>query len=63
MEEIFENHPEKIKWKRLTVERIKKEKGLENLTDEEANEVIDTLEQYSIVMFKSWQKEQADRDN
>lgn len=56
MNEIFEPRPKNFKWKRLTVERVKKEKGLENLTDEEANEVIDILEQYSIIMFNLWQK-------
>ena len=57
MKEIFENRPKNFKWKRLTVERVKKEKGLENLTDEEAHEVIDALEQYSIIMFNLSQKE------
>jgi hypothetical protein len=48
--------PQKQEYRRLTIERVKKEKGLENLTDEEAMEVIDTLEQFSIIMFNLFKK-------
>lgn len=48
--------PKKEEYRRLTIERVKKEKGLENLTDEEAMEVIDTLEQFSIIMFNLFKK-------
>ncbi len=44
-------------YKRLTIERVKKEKGLENLSDEEAREVIDTLEQYAIIMYNLFNKQ------
>ncbi len=37
--------------KRLTVEELKTYPGLENLTDEQAKEAIDTIETFSIIMF------------
>ena len=40
----------------LTVERVKREEVFEHLTDEEAQNVIQVLEKYSIQMFPGLQK-------
>ena len=37
--------------KRLTVEELKTYPGLENLTDEQAKQVIDTLETHASILF------------
>ena len=44
-------------YRRLTIERVRSEKGLEHLTDEEALDVIDTLEQYAIVMYNLFKRQ------
>jgi hypothetical protein len=44
-------------YKRLTIERVRQEKGLEHLTDEEATNVVDTLEQYAIIMYNLFKKQ------
>lgn len=44
--------------KRLTIEQLRSYKGCEHYTDEEAAEIIDTLEQLSFVFFKLYKKEQ-----
>lgn len=43
--------------KRLTVEELRNCKGFENYTDEEAEEVIQTLERLSILFYELHQKE------
>lgn len=45
--------------KRLTIEDLRKFKGLENLTDEEAEENIVTLEKLSVIIFEQWKKNKA----
>ncbi len=44
-------------YRRLTIERVKSEKGLEHLTDEEALDVIDALEQYAIIMYNLFKRQ------
>lgn len=44
--------------KRLTVEELKQHKGLENLSEQEANEAIDTLEKYALLMYELFKKDQ-----
>jgi uncharacterized protein YfbU (UPF0304 family) len=44
-------------YRRLTIERVRREKGLEHLTDEEALDVIDTLEQYAIIMYNLFKRQ------
>ncbi len=53
------NSAEKVGYKRLTIERLRQFKGLENLTDEEAQESIEALEKLSVIMFELYQQEKA----
>lgn len=50
-------------YKRLSIEELRSFKGCENYTDEEAIEIIDTLEQMTIVLFKLYQKNKKIEDN
>lgn len=50
-------------YKRLSIEELRSFKGCENYTDEEAVEIIDTLEQMTIVLFKLYQKNKKIEDN
>lgn len=50
-------------YKRLSIEELRGFKGCENYTDEEAVEIIDTLEQMTIVLFKLYQKNKKIEDN
>jgi len=50
-------------YKRLSIEELRSFKGCENYTDEEAEEVIDTLEQMTIVLFKLYQKNKKIENN
>ncbi|MFZ5554834.1 MAG: hypothetical protein ACOZCO_17120 [Bacteroidota bacterium] len=43
-------------YKRLSIEELRCFEGCENYTDEEAEEIIETLEQATIVLFKLYQK-------
>ncbi len=43
--------------KRLTIEQLRSYEGCEHYTEEEAGEVIDTLEQLTIVLFKLYKKD------
>jgi hypothetical protein len=42
--------------RRITIERLRKFPGLENLSDEEAKQVIDSLERLSLILFSYLQK-------
>ena len=53
---MSENAERKEGYKRLTVSQLKNYKGCEHYTDEEAEEIIETLEQLTIVLFKLYQK-------
>jgi hypothetical protein len=43
-------------YRRLSVEELRKCAGCQNYSDEEAEEIIDTLEMFSIIAFKLHQK-------
>jgi hypothetical protein len=42
--------------RRLTIEELRAHKGLENLTDEEAEKSIVALEKFSVILFEMWQQ-------
>lgn len=50
-------------YKRLSIEELRSFKGCEHYTDEEAEEIIDTLEQMTVVLFKLYQKNKKIEDN
>ncbi len=43
-------------YKKITVERLREVPGLENLSDQEAKQVIDSLERLSLIFFSYLQK-------
>lgn len=45
------------KQKRLTVEELKQFKGLEELSEAEANAAIDALEKYALIMYEMYKKQ------
>jgi hypothetical protein len=45
------NTKQEKEYKRLSIEELRNRKGCEKYTDEEAEEVIETLEQLSIVIY------------
>lgn len=45
----------------LTIEKLKKYSGLENLTNQEAENVIATFEKFSNITFRMWLKEEKKR--
>lgn len=47
------------KKKTLTIAQLKNFKGLDNLTDEEADEAITALESLSILFFELYKKDKA----
>jgi hypothetical protein len=58
---------EKIKqekeYKRLSIEELRSYEGCENYTDEEADEVIDSLEQFAIIMYNLYMETKKDKDH
>lgn len=51
-----EKNPDSDSYKRMSVEELRSFKGCEDYTYEEATEIIYTLEQMTIVLFKLYQK-------
>ena len=47
------------KQKRLTVSELRNFKGLSNLSDEDAESAISTLEKFSLLMFEMYKKDKA----
>ena len=47
------------KQKRLTVSELRNFKGLTNLSDEDAESTISTLEKFSLLMFEMYKKDKA----
>lgn len=47
------------KQKCLTVSELRNFKGLDNLTDDEAESAISTLEKFSLLMFEMYKKDKA----
>ncbi|MEO5601776.1 MAG: hypothetical protein ABIR06_12695 [Cyclobacteriaceae bacterium] len=43
-------------YKRITIERLREFPGLEKLSDQEAKQVIDSLERLSLILFSYLQK-------
>ncbi|MEX1240965.1 MAG: hypothetical protein WEB30_14665 [Cyclobacteriaceae bacterium] len=43
-------------YKRMTIDRLREFPGLENLSDQEAKQVIDSLERLSLILFSRLQK-------
>lgn len=53
----LKNQPKKQKC--LTVSELRNFKGLDNLTDDEAEAAISTLEKFSLLMFEMYKKDKA----
>lgn len=53
----LKNQPKKQKC--LTVSELRNFKGLDNLTDDEAESAISTLEKFSLLMFEMYKKDKA----
>ena len=52
-----EKRDKKSKTQILTVKKLKEFKGFENICDDEANEILNTYDLFSSIMFKSFQKQ------
>jgi hypothetical protein len=48
--------------KRLSISELKQHKGLENLSEEEAENAISTLEKYAVMMYELYKKEQLEKE-
>ena len=60
MKEDLENKSSPLKkQKRLTVSELRNFKGLDHLSEDEAENAISTLEKFSILMFEMYKKEKA----
>ena len=60
--EIYSDSTEKQESKKqkcLTVAELRNYKGLDNLTDDEAENAISTLEKFSLLMFELYKKDKA----
>jgi hypothetical protein len=51
------------KYKRMSVLELKAFKGLEEISEEKAGEIIESLEQFAIIMFNLYQKLKSDEQN
>jgi len=51
------------KQKRLTVSELRNFKGLDHLSEDEAESAISTLEKFSILMFEMYKKDKALKEN
>ena len=59
MEENSEHKQQAKKQKRLTVSELRNFKGLGNLSDDDAENAISTLEKFSLLMFEMYKKDKA----
>lgn len=60
MKEDIEHKSSPIKkQKRLTVSELRNFKGLDHLSENEAESAISTLEKFSLLMFEMYKKEKA----
>ncbi len=60
MKEELEQKSSPIKkQKRLTVSELRNFKGLDHLSEDEAESAISTLEKFSLLMFEMYKKEKA----
>ena len=51
------------KHKRLTVSELRNFKGLDHLSEDEAENAISTLEKFSLLMFEMYKKDKALKEN
>lgn len=59
MERNSEHKQQAKKQKRLTVSELRNFKGLGNLSDDDAENAISTLEKFSLLMFEMYKKDKA----
>ncbi len=59
MEVNSEHKQQAKKQKRLTVSELRNFKGLGNLSDDDAENAISTLEKFSLLMFEMYKKDKA----
>lgn len=59
MEGNSEHKQQAKKQKRLTVSELRNFKGLGNLSDDDAESAISTLEKFSLLMFEMYKKDKA----
>jgi len=59
MEGNSEHKQQAKKQKRLTVSELRNFKGLGNLSDDDAENAISTLEKFSLLMFEMYKKDKA----
>ena len=53
---------EKQKETRLTIDELRKFKGLENLSDEEAEQAISAIEKLTVLIIRIMKREEYSRD-
>lgn len=63
MEGNSEHRQQAKKQKRLTVSELRNFKGLGNLSDDDAENAISTLEKFSLLMFEMYKKDKALKEN
>lgn len=64
MKEDLENKSLLVKkQKRLSVSELRNFKGLGNLSDNEAESAISTIEKFAILMFEMYKKDKALKEN
>lgn len=51
----------KKEYKRMTVEKLRSFKGLENLSDEEAKAIIEQLEKFSVIAYELFLKHKSEQ--
>ena len=59
MEGNSEHKQQAKKQKRLTVSELRNFKGLGNLSDDDSENAISTLEKFSLLMFEMYKKDKA----
>jgi len=59
MEGNSEHKQQAKKQKRLTVSELRNFKGLGNLSDDDAENAISTVEKFSLLMFEMYKKDKA----
>ena len=59
MERNSEHKQQAKKQKRLTVSELRNFKGLGNLSDDDTENAISTLEKFSLLMFEMYKKDKA----
>jgi hypothetical protein len=52
----------KKEYKQMSLEKLRSFKGMENKTDEEAKQIIEQLEKFSVIAFELFQKHKAEQN-